>query len=188
MQNLKHILEKYAAFETEVTEFTSELLKPWCHNCKGECCKADCCRETLDSSFLSLLLTQFPPRVKFSAHNGWLTKSGCALAMGRPPVCYEFLCDRVLDALATPINRYAMVVLSKLVSYVGQRATGRSHLVEIMDPSDLSTINFDSFGRRLIEAQKAFKVVRSILAEKPIPEDVSLTLSRISKPPQGLTL
>ena len=185
---LQQILKKYAAFETEVVEFTSELLKPWCHNCKGECCKTDCCRETLDSSFLSLLVTQYPPRAKFSALDGWLTKNGCALGVGRPPVCYEFLCDRVLNARPAILCRYAMDVLSKLVSHVGQRAVGRSHLVEVMDPSDLSAINHDSYGRRLTEARKAFNVVKSILAEKSLSKDAVHSLSRISKPPHGLIL
>ena len=182
------ILKEYAAFECEVMEFTSEFLRPWCSNCKGDCCNTECCRESLESSFLSLLISKCPPNASFSDHEGWLTKSGCALAVGRPPVCYEFLCDRVLAARPTPIYGYAMAVLSKLVSHVGRRAAGRSHLVEIMDPLDLSTINPDSFSRRLIEARKAFKVVRTLLADKPIPEDAALTLSRISKPPQGLTL
>lgn len=180
------ILKNYTAFEREVIQFTSGLFAAWCQNCKDVCCKADFCRETLDSSFLSLLFAQYPPREKFSAHEGWLTNSGCALAVGRPPVCYEFLCDRLLDASPTPLYRYAMVVLSNLVSYVGQRAAGRSHLVEIMDPSDLSTINLDSLGRRLAEARKAFNVVKFILAEKPIPEDAAIDLSRISRPPHGL--
>ena len=188
MQKLDNMLKKYAVFETEVIEFTSELLDPWCRNCKGECCKTDCCRETLDSAYLSLLIMQYPPRAKFSAFDGWLTKSGCALSVGRPPVCYEFLCDRVLDARSTLIYRYGMGVLSRLVSHVGQKAVGRSHLVEIMDPSDLSAINSDAFDHRLTEARIAFKVVRTILAKEPIPEDAALTLSRIARPPKGLNL
>ena len=185
---VKRILKEYAEFETEVIAFTSELLGPWCSNCKGDCCKAECCRESLESPFLSILISKHLPNAPFSDHEGWLTKSGCALAVGRPPVCFEFLCDRVLDARPAPIYRYAMVVLSKLVSYTGQRANGRSHLVEIMDPSDLSAISPDSFGRRLTGARKAFKVVRSILADKPMPVDAALNLSRISKPPHGLIL
>ena len=185
---LKHILKKYAAFETEVMTFTTEFLSPWCSDCRGDCCKAECCRESLESSFLSLLIYKNPPNAPFSEIEGWLTKTGCALAVGRPPVCYEFLCDRVLDARPTPLYRYAMVVLSKLVSHVGRRAAGRSHLIEIMDLSDLSTINPDSFGCRLSEAQKAFNVVRTILADNPVPGDAALCLSRISRPPPGLTL
>ena len=159
---------------------------PWCRNCKGDCCKAECCRESLDSSFLSLLLSKNPPHTPFSDSEGWLTKTGCALTIGRPPVCYEFLCDRILDARPTLLYRYAMDILSKLMSYVGQRAVGRSHLVEILAPSDLSAINPDSFGRRLADAREAFQVVRSILADKPVPEDAALRLSRISRPPHEL--
>ena len=180
------ILKEYAAFECEVMAFTSEFLGPWCSNCEGVCCKTEYCRESLESSFLSLLISRYPPDIPFSGQYGWLTKTGCALAVGRPPVCYEFLCDRMLDAPPAPLHRYAMNVLSKLMSHVGRRAVGRSHLVEILDPSDLSAINPDSFGRRLTEARKAFKLVRFMLAEKPIPEDAVITLSRISRPPHGL--
>ena len=188
MSKLERILKQYTGFETEVIKFTSEFLSPWCRNCKGECCQTDCCRESLDSSFLSFILSLYPPREKFSEDSGWLTKSGCALAVGRPPVCYEFLCDRVHDARTALIYRYALGVLSKLVSHVGQMAAGSSHLVEILDPSDLSGINPESFDRRLAEAREAFKVVRSILTDKPLPEEAAFALSRISKPPQGLTL
>jgi hypothetical protein len=188
MPELKHILNEYGAFETEVIAFTTELLMPWCRGCEGDCCKAECCRESLESSFLSLLLSKHPPHTPFSDSEGWLTKTGCALTIGRPPVCYEFLCDRILDARPTLLYRYAMDILSKLMSHVGQKAVGCSHLVEILDPSDLSAINSDSFDQRLAEARAALQVVKSILADKPLPENAAGHLSRISRLPHGAIL
>jgi hypothetical protein len=188
MSRLDHILKEYAAFETEVIAFTSELLMPWCCNCRGGCCKAEYCRESLDSSFLSLLLSKYPPQTTFSTREGWLTETGCALAVGRPPVCYEFLCDRVLDARPALSYRYAMDILSRLILHIGQKAVGRSHLVEILDPSELSAININTFGQRLTEARQAFQVISSILTDQPIPADSAGRLSKISLPPGGQVL
>ena len=87
-----------------------------------------------------------------------------------------------------PMARYAMNVLSKLITHIGWRALGRRHLVEIMDPADLAAINSDAFERRLIQALKALQVVKSILAHEPLPEDGAACLSRIARPPSGLNI
>ena len=183
MSPLDHILETYAVFELEVGEFTSELFKPWCSTCKEVCCKADYCQETQDSAFLSLIRRRHPTPASYSADHGWLTETGCALAVGRPPVCHEFLCKRILDSQPRPLGRYALNVLSKLVAHVGLRAAGRRHLVEILDSAGLAVIKTDAVDQRLSEARDAFQVVKFILAHKPVSEDGAACLSRIVRPP-----
>ncbi len=188
MCQLDHILEDYAAFEREVIEFTAELFNPWCSTCKEVCCKADYCHENLDSAFLSLIRHRYFPHTAFSVGQGWFTETGCALTAGRPPVCHEFLCNRILGSHPRPLVRYAVNVLSKLITHIGWRAAGRNHLVEIMDPSDLSAIKSNAIDRRLGEARGAFQVVKSILAHKPVPEDAAAFLFRIARPPGGMKI
>jgi hypothetical protein len=186
MSQLDQILEKYATFEHDVGQFTAEYCSYWCSTCKEVCCKADYCQETLDSAFLSLIRHRYPTPEAFSADQGWLTKTGCALTVGRPPVCYEFLCKRILDSRSARLDRYALNVLSKLITHIGWRAAGRRHLVEIMDPSDLPAIKSDTIGPRLEEAREAFQVVKSILAHNPVSEDAAECLTRVARPPGGL--
>ena len=137
MDELEHILRDYAAFESEVRAFTSELWDQWCSNCREVCCKALYCRETFESPFLFLLLDKYSYQFHNNTQKAWLSEAGCRLSIGRPPVCYEFLCANILDAQQTGMHRYAMIVLSKLVSHIGKRALGPRHLIEIMDPADL---------------------------------------------------
>ena len=188
MSELDHILEEYTAFEHEVNAFTSGCCNPLCSTCREVCCKADYCQETLDSAFLSFVRHRYPPPAAYSIGQGWLTETGCALTAGRPPVCYEFLCNRILDSRSTPWERYAMNVLSKLITHIGWRVVRRMHLVEIMDPEDLAAIKSDAIDRRLREARKAFQVVKSILAHEPLSEDTAACLVRIVRPPDGINM
>lgn len=188
MSQLNHILEQYAAFEREVIEFTSELFNPWCSTCKEVCCKADYCQENLDSAFLSLVRHRYSPQTDYSVDQGWLTETGCALTAGRPPICHEFLCNWILDSQLPSLVRYAMNVLSKLITHIGWRAAGPRHLVEIMDSSDLPAIKSDTIDRRLGEAREAYQVVKTILAHKLVPEGGAACLSRIARPPGGLSI
>ena len=180
---LDHILKDYADFESDVMALTAEFLLPWCANCQEVCCKVDYCRESLDSPFLSLLHSNSRPLTVYSDRNGWLTPSGCALAAGRPPVCYEFICNRILNDQPAVLFRYAIAILSKLISHVGKRAVGRRHLVEILDPSDLSAIHFGRFNQRMTEARQAFQAVKSILKNQPLPKGAGSVLSKIAQPP-----
>jgi hypothetical protein len=113
MDELEQILQNYAAFETEVRVFSSELWFQWCSNCREVCCKSVYCRETFESPFLQLLLQKYSHQVSYRSQKDWLSKAGCELSVGRPPVCYEFLCGNILDAQQTGMQRYAMIILSK---------------------------------------------------------------------------
>jgi len=181
MDELEHILRKYAAFETEVRNFSSELWLQWCSNCREVCCKAVYCRETLESPFLFLLSKNHSSEVSYSTQKAWLNESGCKLSVGRPPVCYEFLCANILDARQTGIQRYAMIVLSKLISHIGKRALGTRHLIEVMDPADLKKIRYSRFEKRLSEARNAFDVIQLFFSGHKLENDALKVLSKISR-------
>jgi len=180
MQELEQILKDYAAFESEVRVFSSELWFQWCSNCREVCCKAVYCRETLESPFLFLLSKRHSPEVSYSTQKAWLNESGCKLSAGRPPVCYEFLCGTILDAQQTGMQRYAMIVLSKLISHIGKRALGTRHLIEVMDPADLKKIRYSRFEKRLSEARNAIDIVQLFFSGHKLENDALKVLSKIS--------
>jgi len=181
MDELEHILREYAAFESEVRVFSSELWFQWCSNCRKICCQAAYCRETLESPFLFLLLKKYSRQVYNNTQKVWLGEAGCKLAVGRPPVCYEFLCANILEARQTGMHRYAMTILSKLICHIGKRALGSRHLIEVMDPDDLKKIRYSRFEKRLSEARNAFDVVQLLLKGHKLENDTMKVLSKISR-------
>ena len=181
MQELEQILKEYAAFESEVRFFSSELWFQWCSNCREICCKAIYCRETYESPFLFLLIKKHSHQVFYDTQQDWLSEAGCKLSVGRPPVCYEFLCGNILDAQQTGMHRYAMIVLAKLISHIGKRALGSRHLIEVMDPDDLKKIRYSRFQKRLSEARNAFDVVQLFFSGHKLENDTMKVLSKISR-------
>ena len=180
MDELEEILQDYAAFEAEVRFFSSELWSQWCSNCRGVCCKAVYCRETIESPFLYLLLQKHSQPIFYRTQKDWLSEAGCKLPVGRPPVCYEFLCDTILDAQQTGMQRYGMMILSKLISHIGKRALGTRHLIEVMKPADLKKIRYSRFEKRLLEARNAFDVVQSFFRGHELEEIDLKAMSKIS--------
>ena len=180
MDELEHILREYAAFESEVRVFSSALWFQRCTNCREVCCKAVYCQETYESPFLCLLLKKHSYQVSNSTQKVWLGEAGCKLAVGRPPVCYEFLCANILEARQTGMHRYAMIILSKLICHIGKRALGPRHLIEIMDPADLKKIRYSRFEKRLSEARNAFDVVQLYFSGHKLENDDLKVQSKIS--------
>lgn len=183
---LSKILKEYAAFETIVKRQITGICAPHCSNCKTLCCGPDYCRENIDSPFLKMISSKSRLLKAFCPEHGWLTPAGCALSAGRPPVCYQFNCDKIMDALPGDLDRYLTRVLSSLVPYIGMRALGNRHLVEIMDPVQLNKVKHERFGRRLGEARKALQVIRSFIRHGILKTSSLATLSKILPPPDHL--
>ena len=181
MDELEHILKAYAEFEAEVRAFSSELWFHWCSSCRKVCCKAIYCRETYESPFLYLLSKNHCLEISYSTQKSWLNETGCKLSVGRPPVCYEFLCANILDARQTGMHRYAMIVLAKLISHIGKRALGSRHLIEVMDPADLKKVRYSRFEKRLSEGRNAFDVVQLFFRGHTLENDALKVLSKISR-------
>lgn len=130
-----------------------------CCACTRVCCREELCRETIESPFLCLLCQKFPPPAAYSSQNGWLTKTGCALSIGRAPVCYHFLCSDILVSRPTPLDRYLLEVLAALINHIGKNALGRHHLVEIMNPDALNRVKLSRFKKKLAEARTALNII-----------------------------
>lgn len=183
---LRQILEKYAAFETAVRRQISDFCAPHCSVCALVCCRAEFCRENIDSPFLSLLSSEIQCDAAYNAACGWLTSSGCALSAGRPPVCYQFNCDKILTSLPDDLNRYLIRVLSDLVPHIGKRALGNRHLVEIMDPAQLKKVKHGRFEKRLGESRNALQVIQSYKRQGFLPASARPILSKIRLIPPSL--
>ena len=181
MDELEEILKAYVVFEDEVRRFSSELWFRWCASCRKVCCQAVYCRETYESPFLFLLLKRHSHPVFYGIQQDWLSEAGCRLSVGRPPVCYEFLCGTILDAQQTGMQRYAMIVLAKLISHIGKKALGSRHLIEVMDPDDLKKVRYSRFQKRLSEARDAFDVLQLFFSGHKFENDDRRVLSKISK-------
>lgn len=174
---LLQILEEYAAFETSVRQRITDFCAPHCSKCELICCRPEFCRENIDSPFLNLLSSGILKIAAYNAGHGWLTSSGCALSTGRPPVCYQFNCNKIINALPDDQHRYIFQVLSNLVPHIGKRALGQRHLVEIMNADKLEQVKIARFRMRLSEARQALQTIDSIckngLPTVPIPTDLA---------------
>lgn len=121
------------------------------------------CEESRDSAFLCAVIDITPPAEPFSDHYGWLTLHGCALKAGRPPVCYEFICDDVMYDLPDDAIRYTMRTLGKSLYYVGEQAWQGLHLVEITQDEQLCRVDCVRLQSRLKEAELAIQDIECIL-------------------------
>jgi len=186
MNQLERILRRYARFEQKVQTHMTARLKRFCAPCEGGCCTAVICRESVESSFLIRLREMSQPRVSYRRGGGWQREHGCALVAGRPPVCYEFICDDIERAHPDPLDRYVLKVLCRLVTYAGKRACGMLHAVEISEDCDLLKIQLNNFMQRLEAAEAAFNRVKAYHAGKNLNADDMEILVRIYPLPPSL--
>jgi hypothetical protein len=183
LTQLPKILKEYADFETEVRQQMADFCALHCSICERVCCRPEYCRENVDSPFLTLLSSKVLQITAYSAECGWLAATGCALSTGRPPVCYQFNCKKIFDSLPDDNHRYVLGVLSELVPHVGKRAFGSTHLVEIMDVSQLERVDINRFLKRLTEARRALDAIRSFAGNRRLPDSALKALQRIKPGP-----
>jgi hypothetical protein len=179
MSELKDIIEKYVNFESDVRVKMDSFCARHCSRCDRVCCNQDFCRETIESPFLSHILEEYPPSTTYSIESGWLTPTGCGLLIGRPPVCYEFLCDAILVPQQSKFDRYVMKVLSALMTHIGRNAAGGRHLVELLHKDDLHRVRPLRFEKKLQEARTAFGVIAAYLAKKYFENNAFAILAKI---------
>ena len=166
-----------------MSAYTKNIFQKSCSACDGACCRPEICEESLTSPFLKRLRQRFASNAAFSDGRGWLKSTGCALPVGRPPVCYQFSCDAVFKNQHSVEFRYAVNILSSLVNHVGKKAFGGKHIVELQDSSELKRVNIIRFEKQLNEAAKAFHLVRAYLDGDIAELNPSPILKKISAPP-----
>ena len=183
---LDSILKLYSSFEIRVGRAIGDICAKHCSVCSSVCCKPEFCRETIESSFLLLLNKKFYPASEYSKKNGWLTETGCILSAGRPPVCYEYLCNSIMEVQPDDMHRYFINVLSMLVSHIGKYAIGRRHLVEILDGKELKKLKTTRFKKQLNEAEAAFNAFKSYIKNEHLDKTSLQAFEKIVPPPEQL--
>ena len=132
----------YQFLEKKVRRLISWLCYPFCSTCRGSCCSEIMCRESLESFWLRRVWRSCGHTYsQYDASRGWLLSDGCRLTAGRPPVCYEYLCDRILGELSDTPQLGHLRELCGLISSVGRKALGGGHLVTLS--SDQVLTRFD---------------------------------------------
>jgi len=158
VSELDAIIERYGQLEIEVRQCIQQACAPFCGSCKATCCRPAYCRESLESPFLAEVQRRFAPGARWDAALGWLTPTGCSLGVGRPPVCYEFLCRTILDAQPSAQARARLESLARLLTDAGRYAAGRRHLVEL---TDLERINAGRLTKQLAQARSLLDRLRA---------------------------
>jgi len=166
---LRSFIETYLELERGVQELVLPQCQELCGLCTACCCRADICEEALGSPFLRLLHKKNDLE---SDRYGFLTESGCALEIGRPPVCYEFFCEDLLAAQPDDLHREMLCLLGQLPNYAGQNAHGEAHLVEIMQEEELDHLAFQRLEKQLKTAFEALTCIRGILSGETDPNTI----------------
>ncbi|MCU0856997.1 MAG: hypothetical protein MUC65_01150 [Pontiellaceae bacterium] len=173
---LNHLLEEYADLERGVQGLISAQCRETCELCTARCCRADICEEALDSPFLQTLHGHTELE---SDRCGFLTEYGCSLEIGRPPVCYEFFCEEILESQPDELHRDVLRILGRLPAFAGEQAHGKTHLVEIMQEDRLEKLNFQTLEKRLHQSFRMLEIIRTFYIEGTLPEDACKTLRQI---------
>jgi hypothetical protein len=183
MVDINWLIGRYGLFEQRVRQWTEGWCQPSCSVCRHVCCRAHYCIETRQSVFLASVAGRFPPRSLFSHIHGWLGPTGCTLVAGRPPVCYEFVCRPIVDAVAgDPLRHHALLVASMVMTHVGKRAIGGHHVVEATQAADLKRIKTERFLTRLNEAEAAFDLATDLLDGRQVNASIDLLACIVSPP------
>ncbi len=172
------MLTAYTELEGGVREYISELFSGTCALCTSSCCTPDICEESLDSVFLKAVRAAHEPDAIFCDSYGWLTERGCALKFGRPPVCYGFFCNDIVDSLSER-ERDVIRVLGRILSWVGEKSFGGRHLVEIMDAADLNQINCERIRKRITVADNALDGVKRALQNLTVENEQLVAMQQI---------
>jgi hypothetical protein len=179
MTDLDILVREYALFEDAVRTAMTGMCVANCRACTRVCCREELCRETIQSPFLCLLRQKFPPSVSYSSEFGWLTNTGCALSIGRAPVCYHFLCNDILSRQPSSVDRYVLETLAALINHIGKTALGHRHLVAIIEGDELHRVKFSRFEKKLNEGRMAFNAIMDYYKHGQLYDGRLTALSRI---------
>lgn len=181
------LVEEYRNLENTVRGLITDICRPFCESCPNPCCREDICRETLDSIWLRTVWTSNQvDRSSYDDAEGWLTVSGCALKAGRPPVCYEFYCSRIMSSLGGAYQKYGLSALGNLMNFVGRGASGKSHLVTLSDPEELFNMHCGKIHKRIGEAYEALEDCMFLIRNDSACNSILRDLGRIQQVPKGL--
>ena len=142
----------YQGLEQRVRELILNVCRPFCRTCSDCCCEKDFCSESLDSYWLKMTWEMWGyDRSQYDESHGWLLSDGCRLVTGRPPVCYEYLCTKILsDVPGIPLD--ILKEVSMLLSFTGKNALGNRHLITLSSEQILTRMNFNKLRRQIAKS------------------------------------
>ena len=153
-------IDAYVALEAEVQATMRSLCSAHCTSCGRPCCREVFCRESLESAFLARIRRAEGGHA-YGARTGWLGPRGCRLEAGRPCVCYEFICPRILRRLSGG-SQLAANALSEIVTSVGRSALGSQHLLAL-DGRQLRRVRAARMLARIEAGFAALEACRRVL-------------------------
>ena len=165
-RELDEFVSAYGRFEKSVQELLGKLFKGDCEWCTACCCEVHLCEETERSVFLQRLLNrQGLKQSEMDPKYGWLESFGCRLEYGRPPVCYAYFCDELLNKFPEEEQRRAVLLLGSLPEYIGRNAFGELHLTEEGDAQRFERVDVERLFERLAVAEEVFQVILTHMQE-----------------------
>jgi len=179
VNGMEEAIEKYGALERRVQELLLLLTGDACRHCAGTCCRHDICEESAHSLFLRRVRQWFDQPRHLSNDCGWLDPDGCVLQYGRPPVCYEYFCDEILESRAARLDRWVLETAGRLVAFAGEQVLNGLHLVEIEHEADFEKIRPDRLLRRIQRATEALEAIECFIESgrfKPGQTDLLSTI------------
>jgi hypothetical protein len=137
--NLVKLFDDYISLEKEIQKLIFPISQFFCRKCLGNCCREEICKESIESTFLSILTEK--QRIRFDNQIGWLGPLGCRLDYGRPLVCYEFFCEDILKTYFFKASNIKKII-NDFVS-IGNKAYGNTHLLCVDNLDILSSNKID---------------------------------------------
>ena len=182
--DLNGVIAAYVGLECGVQRVVADLSAAACAACGGQCCREEICRESVESPFLrAVIAADDTAPGPYDERAGWMRADGCALAAGRPPVCYEYACSDVTDALHDSLQVYLYEVVSYLLTVAGEQVAGRTHAVELLDADDLAAVDCDRWAAQVQAAEAILDRCRGCLQRGRVTAADLRWLARVRQPP-----
>ena len=119
MATLEQLQERYSRIEAEITSLWPTAFRSACADCRDICCRPHMADEVLQSFWLSELANKAHGKNWHLAGNNHkcaaLSEAGCLLKAGKPPFCFAFYCDALLDTVP-PLALVSYLFLSLILS------------------------------------------------------------------------
>jgi hypothetical protein len=172
-------VSRYTFLEKRVQTLMGHCCGPICAVCTSTCCRPDICEETQDSLFLRLLRHHICPQTVFDDRYGWLDINGCVLPCARPPVCYEFFCDELLQDARLPIAPELLLAAGHIPSFTGRQALGQRHLVDLQTVEEMQRVQIPRLLARIDQAEQVLAALESPDDNTPPEPKLSRLLEKI---------
>lgn len=143
----------------------SEACVSFCSECLDRCCREEICSESVGSYWLRIIWSLCGHEIsEYDEDSGWLSSQGCKLAAGRPPICYEFVCNKISHEVSKGPYLRCLQTVSKLPSFAGKNAIGNRHLVTLSSSEIISRLDFVRLRKRIAKCLNLYVGCEKLLS------------------------